>query len=91
MSVKFYLPIVSCKTTVALLIFPPLDDLSICVNEVLTFPTTVVIWSVSAPMTLSICFMYLGAPIFGAHMLMSVNPLLVLIALSLYNALLYLL
>ena len=71
--------------------FPPLDDLSICVNEVLTFPTTVVIWSVSAPMTLSICFMYLGAPIFGAHMLMSVNPLLVLIALSLYNALLYLL
>ena len=39
-------------------------------------------------MSISICFIYLGAPFLGAYILMSVKkPPLVLMPLSLYNAL----
>ena len=41
-------------------------------SEVLKSPIIIVLPSISPFMSVSICFMYLGAPILGAYMLMSV-------------------
>ena len=57
----------SFKASASLLIFR-LDYLSIDVSEVLTSLTIIVLWSTSPFMFLNICFMYLGAPMFGAYM-----------------------
>ena len=61
----------SFKVNVSLLIFS-LGDLSIDVSGVLKSPTIIVLLSVSPFMSVNICFIYLGAPVFGAYMLMSV-------------------
>ena len=61
----------SFRTYVALSIFC-LDDRSIDVSGVLKSPTTIVLLSVSPFMSVSICFIYFGALILGAYMLMSV-------------------
>ena len=76
----------SFKATVALLSFC-LDDIFIDVIGVLKSPTIIVLLSVSSLMSVSICFIYLGAPVLGAYVLMSLLSSFVLIPLSLYNAL----
>ena len=63
--------IVSFKTSVALLIFC-LDDLFIDVSEVLKSPTILVLLLISPFMSVSIYFIYLGAPIMGTYMSMNV-------------------
>ena len=47
-------------------------DMSINVSEVLVSPDVTVFLSVAPFMSVSICIIYLGAPILGAYMLMSV-------------------
>ena len=86
-----YIPIksnysnVSVKVIVSLLIFS-LGDLSI---HGLKSATIIVLLSVSPFMSVYVCFIYLDAPILGAHIcLQMLYTLLVLIPLSLYNALL---
>ena len=64
-SIKSNFSIVSFMISVALLIFF-LEDLSIDVSGVLKFPTMIVFSSISPFMSVSICGMYLGAPILGA-------------------------
>ena len=54
------------RTSTALLIFY-LHDLSIVVSRVLKYPTIIVLLSISPFMSVSICFMYLGAPVLGAY------------------------
>ena len=54
--------------SVALVIFC-LEDLSIDVSGVLKSPTMIVFPSISPFMSVNICCMYLGVPIFGAYML----------------------
>ena len=88
-SINFKCSTVSFRTSVALLI-SCLEGLSIGVSGVLKSSTIIVYLSISPFNFVSICFMYLAAPILGAYMLVSVNPLLVLILLSLYNVLLFL-
>ena len=71
MSIKSNWSILSFITSVALLIFY-LDHLSIEVSGVLNSPTISVLLSISPFMSVSICFIYLGAPILCMYMLMSV-------------------
>ena len=49
-----------------------LQDLSIDVNGVLKSPTMIAFPLISPFMCVNICCMYLGAPIFGAYILMIV-------------------
>ena len=79
--------IVLFRISVALLIFC-LKDMSIDVSGVLKSPTIIVFLSISPFMSVSICFMYVGAPILGAYMLMSIISSSCLILLSLYSGLL---
>ena len=53
---------VSFSTIIFLLIFF-LDDVSSDISWVLKFPIFIVLWSVSPFMTVSNCFIYLGAPV----------------------------
>ena len=71
MSIKSVFSIVPFRISVALLIFS-LEALSIDVSEVLKSPTVIAFPSVSPFMSVSIRCRYLGAPIFGAYMLMIV-------------------
>ena len=61
----------SFRASVALLIFS-LDDLYIDVSGVLKSPTIIVFLSISPLLSVSICFIYLSAPILGACMLISI-------------------
>ena len=61
----------SFKAKVYLLIFC-LDDLSIDVNGVLNFPTTIVLLSDSPCMPVNICFINLVAPWLRANIFMNV-------------------
>ena len=61
-NIKSNCSVVSFKISVALLIFC-LKDLSIDVSGVLKAPTIIVSPLVSRFMSVSICFMYLSAPI----------------------------
>ena len=67
-SSKCNFSIVSFRISVALLVFC-LEDLSIDVRGVLRSPTMIVFSSISPFMSVHICCMYLGAPVFGAYML----------------------
>ena len=78
---------VSFRTSVTLLIFC-LDDLSVDVSVVLKSPALIVFLSVSHFISVNICVIYLAAPILCAHMLTSNNLFLILIFLSVHNALL---
>ena len=71
-SMKSNFSIVCFRISVALLVFC-LEDLSIDVSGVLKSPTIIVFPSISPFMSVNICCMYLGAPIFGAYMLMIVT------------------
>ena len=72
MSIKSNFSIVSFRISVALLVFC-LEDLSVDVRGVLSSPSMIVFSSISPFMSVTICCMYLGAPIFGASMLMIVT------------------
>ena len=61
----------SCKTTISILTLC-LDGVSIDTNGVLMSPTIFVFLFISPFMFVSVCFVYLGAHILGAHMLMDV-------------------
>ena len=74
MSIKSNFSVVSFRISVALLVFC-LEDLSINVSGVLKSPTMTVFPSISPFMSVSICCMYLGVPIFGAYMLTYMDPL----------------
>ena len=67
---------VSFRISVVLSIFF-LEDLPINVSGVLK-SIIIVFWSISPFMSVSICFMYLSAPILDAYLLTRVTPLLVL-------------
>ena len=67
-SMKSTFSLVSFRISVASLVFC-LEDLSIDVRGVLRSPTMIVFSSMSPFMSVNICCMYLGAPIFGAYML----------------------
>ena len=56
---------VSFKTCISLLIFC-FDNLSIGVSRVLKSPTIIVLLSISPFISVSVCLMYLGAPVLGA-------------------------
>ena len=56
---------VSLKTYVSLLIYC-FDGLSIGVNGVLKSPISTVLLSISPFMSVSVCLVYLGAPVLGA-------------------------
>ena len=71
MLLKSDFSIVSFRISVALLIFC-LEDLSIDVSGVLKSPIIIVFPSVSPFTSVSICYMYLGAPILGAYILMGI-------------------
>ena len=45
-----------------------LDDLSIDVKGVLKSPTIIVLLSISPSMSISICHIYVGAPVLDAYM-----------------------
>ena len=64
--IKFIWYNVSFKARVSLPIFC-LDDLSIDVSGVLKSPTIIVLLSISTFMSVNICFMHLGAPMW-VHM-----------------------
>ena len=64
--------IVSFRISVALLILC-LEDLSIDVSGMLKSPAIIVFLFISPFMSVSICFMDLGAPILGVYMLMRVK------------------
>ena len=68
MLIKSNFFIVSFRISVALLIFC-LENLSIDVSGVLKSPSISVLPSISSFMFVSICCMYLGAPILGAYIL----------------------
>ena len=63
--------IISFRISIALLIFC-LEGLFIDVSGLLKSPAIIVFLSVSYSMSASACFMYLGAPLLGAYMLMSI-------------------
>ena len=63
---------VSFKTCVSLLIFC-FDDLSIGVSGVLKIPTIIVVLSISPFMSVSVCLMYLDAPMLGASVQFSLS------------------
>ena len=71
-SIKSNFSIVSFRISVALLVFC-LEDLSIDVRGILRSPTMIVFSSISLFMSVNICCMYLGAPVFQAYMLMTVT------------------
>ena len=71
MSIKSYFSIVSFRISVSLLIFC-LEDLSIDGTGVLQSPTMIVFPSIFPFMSVSICCVYLGAPILEAYILMIV-------------------
>jgi len=79
--------IASFRISAALLNFC-LEDLSTEMSRELKSPTGFVFPSMSPLMTVSICCMYLGAPILGAYILTSVICSLELILLSLNSVLL---
>ena len=64
-SVKYFCSIVSIKTTVFLLIFW-IEDLSIDVSGMLKFFTIIVLLLTSPFISVSNCFMYLGALMLGS-------------------------
>ena len=66
MSVRFIWSIVSCSSTVSLLILY-LDELSIVESGVLKSPTIIVLLSISPLMSVNICFIYVSAPTLGAY------------------------
>ena len=71
MSLKFEFSVVSFRISVALLIFCPRGSISWCewsvkVSSIILFP------SISPFMSVSICCVYLGAPVLGAYLLMNV-------------------
>ena len=61
----------SFETTVALLIFC-LDNLSFGITRLLKVPYYYYIVVNSPFMSINICFIYLGTPVLGAYMLMSI-------------------
>ena len=61
----------SFRTSVALFIFC-LDGQSFDVSRVLKSPTVTVFLSIAPFMSVSICFIYLGAPVLGVYMFTSV-------------------
>ena len=63
---------VSFKTCVSLLIFC-FDDLSIGLSGVLKIPTIIVVLSISPFMSVSVCLMYLDAPMLGASVQFSLS------------------
>ena len=65
---------VSFKTCVSLLIFY-FDDLSTVVSGVLKSPTIIVLLSIPAFMSVSVCLMYWGAPILGSSVQFSCSNL----------------
>lgn len=70
-SILFPVPffsIVTFKSSVSLLIFC-LDNLSIIESEVLKCPTIIVLLSVSPFRSVDTCFIYLGALMLGAYIL----------------------
>ena len=69
-SIKTNSSILSFRISVVLLFFS-LEDLPSDVNGILKSPTIILFPSNSSFITTSICFIYLGVPIFGAYMLMS--------------------
>ena len=71
MSIKSNFSIVSFRTSVAFLVLC-LEDLSIDVSGVLKSHTMIVFPSISPFLSVNICCMFLGAPIFGSYMLMIV-------------------
>ena len=68
LSIKLIWTTVTFKTTISLLIFC-LDDLSIHMIETLKFPTFIELLWISPFMFIIICFIYLGALMFGAYLL----------------------
>ena len=66
MSIKSIWSNVSFKASVSLLIFC-LNDLSVDVSGVLKSTAIIMLLSISPFMSVNICFMYLGTPIFGAY------------------------
>ena len=71
-SIKSNRSIVSFRISVALLIFY-LKDLSIAVSGVSQSPTIIIFLSTFLFMSVSICLICLGTPIFGEYMLMNIN------------------
>ena len=71
-SVKSNRSIVSFRISVALLIFC-LKDLSNAVSGVSKSPTIIIVLSTFLFMSVSICVICLGTPLFGEYMLMNVN------------------
>ena len=70
-SIKVNFSVVSFRISVALLIFC-LEDLSIDMSRVLKSPTMIVFPSISPFRLVSVCCVYLGAPILGAYILVIV-------------------
>ena len=68
-SIKSSSSVLSFRISAALLIFC-LEDLSIDVSEGLMSPI-IIFSSISTFMSVSICFIYLSAPVLGTYMLMS--------------------
>ena len=64
--IKYIWSNVSFKSAVSLLIFC-LYGLSIDVNGVLQFPTIIILLLISPFKSITICFIYLGAPLLGAY------------------------
>ena len=73
MSINFNCSLVSLKTAIALLTFCLMISLSIDVSVALKFPTIIILLSIYLFMSVSICFTYLGAPLFGACILMNIK------------------
>ena len=84
-SIKSNCSTVSFRISVALLSSCQ-EHMSIDVRRVLKSPT--IVFPTTSPFTsISICFIYLGAPILGAYMLISVTSSALLLLLSLYSVL----
>ena len=73
-SMRSISPNVSFKTCVSLLIFY-FDDLSTVVSGVWKSPTIIVLLSIPAFMSVSVCLMYWGAPILGSSVQFSCSNL----------------
>lgn len=71
MSIQSIYSSVSFKATVPLLTFC-VDDVSIDIREMLRSPTSISLLLVSPFRSVSICFIYFVAPVFGAYVLISI-------------------
>ena len=69
MSIKLNFFIVAFRISVALLVFY-IEGLFIGVSGVLKSPTMIIFPSISPFMAVNVCHVNLGAPVFGAYMLM---------------------